>query len=422
MRISGLILLFLIIGPKLFAQDAVYAKGLIDSLASPHMHGRGYVSMGDLIAAEFLKYEFKKWGLKPVFKNQTDFFQPFRHKVNTFPDGQVLRFGKTDLVSGKDYLIWPFSGSVEVRGKPLILSKVSKNDVLTKLKQAGADAKSVLILDCADKEEFKAAREAVSLCLSVVNSVVILNPDKLTWSVDDEFIPGKAVLEVKRDAVFPINPKSKIYLRVVNRHLDSYESYNVAGMIPGSIRDTFLLITAHYDHLGRLGPSVFTGANDNASGTAMMTDLARHFSRNGEPKYSLMFIGFAAEEAGLKGSRFFVDNPPVPLNQIRFVFNIDLMGGGEIGSTVVNGTEFPAEFDRLTEINARHNLLGRVNKRGKAANSDHYWFSENGVPAFFMYAEGGVTAYHDVNDTRENLPLTKYAELFTLIRLFLEGF
>ncbi len=58
----------------------------------------------------------------------------------------------------------------------------------------------------------------------------------------------------------------------------------------------------------------------------------------------------------------------------------------------------------------------------KPPDSDHYWFSENNVPAFFMYAEGGVTAYHDVDDTRENLPLTEYDDLFKLIHLFLDGF
>lgn len=421
MRVVSFIILFLAFF-RAGAQDPAYAKWLIDTLASPHMHGRGYVYKGDSIAADFLKGEFKKWGLQPVFNSGAEYLQPFTHKVNTFPDGQEFRLGKKQLIPGKDYLIWPFSGTLEVKGRPLILKQVNKANISSKLKEAGADEKTILFLDCDGRDDYKTAREAVAACLPVVTTVVLLNPDKLTWSVDDEVIEGKAVLEIKRDLVFPVKAKTTVHIRVNNRFFDSYESYNVAGFIPGYISDTFLLVTAHYDHLGRLGPSVFTGANDNASGTAMMADLARHYSQINKPKYSLMFVGFAAEEAGLKGSRYFVDNPPVPLKQIRFVFNLDLMGGGETGSTVVNATEFPEEFERLTEINAQHNLLGRINKRGKAANSDHYWFSENGVPSFFMYAEGGVTAYHDVNDTRENLPLTKYRELFTLVRIFLDGF
>jgi aminopeptidase YwaD len=405
------------------AQDQTYAKTLIDSLASPNLHGRGYVHTGDSLAAAFVRSEFIRLGLLPVFNKGTDYFQPFSHAVNTFPGEVSLKIGRSKFVPGNDFIVLPFSGSLSKKGKFVLLEKVNKNNALQLLNDAGLASGRVLVIDCESAEDYKAALSALPLCLSRADAILLLNPGKLTWSVDSRMIEGKAVFEARRELIFPmLKSKTRLGLHVENRFISSYRSCNVAGLIPGVISDTFLLITAHFDHLGRMGSAVFPGANDNASGTAMMMDLARHYGIAEKPKYSLIFIGFAAEEAGLKGSRFFVDNPPVPLNQIRFVFNIDLMGGGEIGSTVVNGTEFPREFDRLLDINSQKGLFGRINKRGKAANSDHYWFSENGVPAFFMYAEGGVTAYHDVHDTRENLPLTKYKELFTLIRLFLDGF
>ncbi len=414
---------FLFEVPKATAQEPAYAKYVVDTLASPDMQGRGYVLKGDSLAADFIRSEFIRLGLLSVFNKGTDYFQPFSHSVNTFPEEVYLKIGKNKFVPGRDFLVLPFSGSLKKKGKGVWMKEVNKNNALQKLNDLGFPSGGILVIDSETSEDFKAAQSALPVCLSQADAVLLLNPGKLTWSVDARMTNGKVVIEARRDLVFPaLSPKPRINLNVQNTFYSSYRSYNVAGLISGQIADTFLLVTAHIDHLGRMGSAVFPGANDNASGTAMMLDLARHYRVAGKPKYSLMFIGFAAEEAGLKGSRFFVDHPPIPLNQIRFVFNIDLMGGGEIGSTVVNGTEFPREFNRLVDINAQNGLLGRVNKRGKAANSDHYWFTEKGVPAFFMYAEGGVTAYHDVHDTRENLPLPKYRELFTLIRLFMDGF
>ncbi len=419
------LLVFLILGffPKVFAQDQAYAKYLIDSLASPNLHGRGYVYKGDSLAAAFVGSEFIRLGLLPVFNKGADYFQPFSHTVNTFPGEVSLKIGRNKLIPGNDFIVLPISGSLSKKGKLVLLKKINQNNAVQLLNDVGLAPGGVLVIDCESTEDYKAALNALPLCISRADAILLLNPGKLTWSVDSRMVEGKAVFEVRRESVFPaLKSKPRISLNVENCLYPSYRSCNVAGLIPGVIKDTFLLVTAHLDHLGRMGSAVFPGANDNASGTAMMMDLARHYGIAEKPKYSLIFIGFAAEEAGLKGSRFFVDNPPFPLKNIRFVFNIDLMGGGEIGSTVVNGSEFPREFNRLLDINSEKGLLGRINKRGKAANSDHYWFSENGVPAFFMYAEGGVTAYHDVHDTRDNLPLTKYAELFTLIRLFLDGF
>jgi len=258
--------------------------------------------------------------------------------------------------------------------------------------------------------------------IRLTNLILLINPGKLTWSVADYQIPGKAIIEVKQSSVANVSDLKSVSVDCSAEFKKSYESLNVAAKLEGEIKDTFLIISAHYDHLGKMGSALFAGASDNASGTALMLDLAAYYAKTKKPKYSIIFIAFAAEEAGLVGSKYFVDNPPINLKRIRFVFNIDLMGGGSIGATVVNGSVFENEFLRLQELNTQHTLLGRINKRGKAANSDHYWFSENGVPSFFMYAEGGVTAYHDVDDTRENLPLTKYNELYTLIRLFLDGF
>jgi aminopeptidase YwaD len=179
-----------------------------------------------------------------------------------------------------------------------------------------------------------------------------------------------------------------------------------------------IVITAHYDHLGGMGNNTyFPGANDNASGVALMLRLAKFYAANPQ-KYSLVFIAFSGEEAGLLGSKYFTEHPLVDLKKIRFLINTDLAGTGEEGITVVNATQYKKEFALLNQINEEFRYLVKINSRGKAANSDHYWFSEKGVPSFFIYTMGGIRAYHDIYDRAETLPLTEHDDLFRLITRF----
>ena len=182
------------------------------------------------------------------------------------------------------------------------------------------------------------------------------------------------------------------------------------------------MFSAHYDHLGMMGETAtFNGANDNASGVAMMLTLMKYFSEN-NPEYSVLFIAFGGEEAGLVGSKYYVQNPIIPLKKMKFLYNVDMMGTGSEGIQVVNSTEHPKEFERLKKINEKYNLVKEIKPRGKAANSDHYWFEEAGVPTFFSYTLGGVTYYHDIQDRPETLPLTEFDDLHTLIVKFVNSF
>jgi Zn-dependent M28 family amino/carboxypeptidase len=166
----------------------------------------------------------------------------------------------------------------------------------------------------------------------------------------------------------------------------------------------------------------FPGANDNASGVALLLELATHYARpENRPACSVVFLLFGAEEAGLVGSTYFVQHPLVPLANIKFLLNLDLLGTGEEGATVVNGRVHEAAFARLTALNEAHHYLPRLTARGRAANSDHFPFSEVGVPAFFMYTRGGSLAYHDVNDQPAALSLVGFAGAYGLARDFLDG-
>ena len=161
----------------------------------------------------------------------------------------------------------------------------------------------------------------------------------------------------------------------------------------------------------------FPGANDNASGVAQVLSLAKYYAAHPQP-YSMAFIFFSGEEAGLLGSKYFTENPLVPLKNIRFLVNLDLEGTGVDGITVVNATIFPKEFAMLKQINEKGKYMIKINSRGKAPNSDHYLFTENDVPAFFWYTQGGIAAYHDIYDISATLPMNKYEDMFKMILKF----
>jgi Zn-dependent M28 family amino/carboxypeptidase len=161
----------------------------------------------------------------------------------------------------------------------------------------------------------------------------------------------------------------------------------------------------------------FPGANDNASGVSVLLNLAKYYAAH-PPKYSVAFIFFSGEEAGLIGSQYYSTHPLFPLSKIKFLTNLDLLGTGDDGIMVVNATVFKSQFEKLNTINTEKNYVRQIKQRGKAANSDHYWFTEKGVPSFFIYTMGGIQAYHDIYDVEKTLPLTKYLEVCELLIAF----
>jgi Zn-dependent M28 family amino/carboxypeptidase len=240
--------------------------------------------------------------------------------------------------------------------------------------------------------------------------------DKLTWSVSPE-VANYTLIEVDKKSLDKTPEQFEVDIE--NKPIENFKAANVCAYVKGIEKpDSFIFITAHYDHLGGMGKDTyFPGANDNASGISLLLNLA-HFYALHPQKYSIGFICFAGEEAGLIGSKYFTENPLVPLKNIRFLINTDLAGTGDEGITVVNATEFPKEFAYMNAINDQDKLLVKIYPRGKAANSDHYFFTEKGVPAFFFYTMGGIKAYHDVLDKPETLPLNEHEDLFKLIIRF----
>jgi aminopeptidase YwaD len=361
------------------AQDVAAAHKMVDTLTSPYFWGRGYTNDGVGKAGRFLTAQFQQYGLQPL--KGKSFAQPFSFNVNTFPGSMELTVNGIPLIPGKDFIVSP-----ESRGFKGDASLVQKD--------------SVTFVD-------------------VQKRVVVSLEKKLTWSVEQQ-VADLTLIQIDKNVLK--QPPATAAINIENKLVSNFKTENICGIVRGTaVPDSFIVYTAHYDHLGGMGSKTyFPGANDNASGVALLMGLAKYYAAHPQ-RYSMVFICFAGEELGLLGSKYFTEHPLIPLNHIRFLTNLDLEGTGEEGITVVNATVYPKEYNLLKQINADEHYLVKVASRAKAANSDHYFFTEKGVPAFYNYTMGGIKAYHDVFDVSATLPLNEYEHLFKLYVKFTEG-
>jgi len=410
-------LFFLLNCLSVFSQDVKSARELIDTLTSKYFAGRGAVDSGEKKAANFIANHFKKQGLK---SSENSFFQEFNYPINTFPKALSVSVDGQELIPGFDFIVDAASGGADGIFELYSYSKecFSTKSELDKLLSEGFFTNKMVVLDLKNIAEENEVLQQLKQNKVAAAGIVFIE-DKLTQHLST-VAKNYPILHVKRN-VLATSAKS-ISVKIDQELKPDYQSQNVIGYVEGTEHpDSFIVLSAHYDHLGKMGEhTYFPGANDNASGVAMLLNLVNHYTEKESPVKSILFIAFGAEESGLVGSKYFVNHPTVPLMQINFVFNMDLMGTGSEGGMIVNGRVYETHFKKLMNINKEAKYLPFIRKRGKAANSDHYWFSENGVPSFFIYLMGGISAYHDVDDISKTLPLTKYEDSFRLIRDFVD--
>ncbi|MBK9308972.1 MAG: M28 family peptidase [Nitrospira sp.] len=175
---------------------------------------------------------------------------------------------------------------------------------------------------------------------------------------------------------------------------------NVIGMIPGTGTDT-VIIGAHRDHFGRPGGILFPGADDNASGTAVLLEIARALAKiDRRPSRTILFISFSGEERDLLGSRLYVSRPIVPLNATKSLINVDHAGVGNGRLTVgVTGLE----KDVLLEAGKTVGVDDNVDLYGFFPGGDHVPFKEAGVPTVTVVSGGVHPHFHQPTDTAETI-------------------
>jgi Zn-dependent M28 family amino/carboxypeptidase len=199
--------------------------------------------------------------------------------------------------------------------------------------------------------------------------------------------------------------------------------HNVMGIIRGSkYPDSYIAITAHYDHLGIRDGVIYYGADDNASGSANLLTLMEYFKKN-QPKHSLLFVAFDAEEKGLLGSRYFVDNLPVPPSSILMDVNMDMISRNDKNEIYATGI-FPYPFLKkyvdtaqlLSPVNIRfgHDDPSKGGQQDWTTQSDHYPFHQKKIPFLYFGVEDHAD-YHKPSDTFDKIDKSFYYQVSSMI-------
>ena len=201
---------------------------------------------------------------------------------------------------------------------------------------------------------------------------------------------------------------------------------NSVGILLGTdpvLRDEYIVVSAHMDHVGTSGTSpkdsIWNGADDDASGTAGVLALAEAFSQ-APTKRSIIFLTVSGEEHGLLGSSWFASNPPVPMKRIVANLNLDMIGRNWKDSIVVVGMEHSDLGKTLMKVSAMHPELGIAPmpdpwpQENFFGRSDHYNFARRGVPALFFF-NGVHEDYHRPSDSPDKIDAEKESRVVRLI-------
>jgi aminopeptidase YwaD len=398
MKLTKLVLFPLLFALSSYGQYVNRGKEYIEVLASDSLQGRGYQHSGHELAGAFIEQHFIGLGLVPLFG--TSFKQELSFTPNSFNGANYLVLNGKSLIDGEEYLFEQNSASVALKGKV-------KYNALASV----YSSKRFVVID-GDQVKANMYKIIDSAWSKRRRPVLVLYNKLPAWGIGfgQRKLP---IVFIKRSVL--VNGVNDISARVNNIPI-TVNSNNIGALIKGSsTQDTTIVVCGHYDHLGKFGNAVFNGANDNASGIAAVLCLADTLSQLSS-KYNIAFVAFTGEEAGLLGSQYFVHGiEKLQFGHIKFVINLDLMGTGDKGITVVNAPAHIEEYNYLVKRNIEKEYLTKVVKRNNTQNSDHYYFTLKGIPAFFIYAMGDYYFYHDVYDRPEVLTLSAFDQTTSLL-------
>lgn len=210
---------------------------------------------------------------------------------------------------------------------------------------------------------------------------------------------------------------------------DTFVGSNVGCVLPGSdpkLKDEWILLSAHFDHLGKIGDKLHPGADDNASGVAMLLEVAEHFAlRKEKPARTVLFVAFDLEESGLQGSTHFATHSPRPFRKLKAFLTADMIGrsmANLMGEHVFAlGSERSGQMRKLVEeVKPPEGLtVGRLGADllslgAVAARSDYGPFRDRSVP-FLFFSTGPHPDYHRPTDTADRIEYAKLRRISLLI-------
>ena len=412
------IILLALVSLQLGAQDLPYYKRIVKELSSSRYQGRGYAKGGANKAGKYLEKQFRKGGADAVI------CQPFTLDINTFCGKMEMWADGKKLRPGIDFSMREYSPGVHgtfpvyhVDTLNFDAEKIFED--LAKPEYANCLVSCEFWFTYRHREVFSRLQKAGG-CTNAGLIYTWESPIKFFKAYGHQVV-DKPILWVTPEAIDGVK---SVRVNVDNQFLKDYECFNVIAKVEGARHDSCYVFTAHYDHLGNLGKKIYyAGANDNASGTATIVTLAAYYAKH-RPPYDMYFIAFSGEDANLRGSEYFANHPVVPLGQIRYLFNIDMIGDNNPVQYCEVSDEGMRGYDLFEKINADKHYFQALNRGALAANSDHYPFATRHVPCIFLENQEGdaFQYYHTIFDNWKNAVTDSYEPVFRLVRDFVEQY
>lgn len=475
MRLSSFVALLAVLPVQLCGQDmrAVReAAGTITPadihhrlsvLADDSMKGRSTARPEIEMAARYISGEFQKLGLK-AGGDQATFLGRYsivRGRIDSdasrivATDGPIWRFGRDFLTSGRDLV------DIETSGAALVVTGVPDTAAVPGL---GVSRAIVVFAPSAASGASPAQMNAVLAALRAAGPAAILAPLSAPDSIWDllaarqrQTLTGRSwdplgapLLVVREQTIsrllaphgidlaavrgaghplrattLPLQISVTLRAAIVTRTA----APNVIGILEGrdpALKNEYVVFSAHMDHLGVRAPdasgdSIYNGADDDASGTAAVLELAEAFATlERRPRRSLIFLTVSGEEDGLYGSDAFAARPPVPVGQIVANLNIDMVGRNWKDTVVVIGKEHSDLGPTLHRVSAAHPELRMTPtddpwpQESFYTRSDHYNFARRGVPILFFFS-GTHADYHRPSDHADKIDAEKESRIVRLI-------
>jgi hypothetical protein len=452
-------------------------------LASDEYEGRETGKKGQKMAAAYIAEQFKADGIPP-YKEQT-YYQPFSFDALNSPVFKQIAdilLEQKPLITEKDYYLLQGRTQHELKTETvLFLGYGIEEPSYDDYKNTNVEGKVLMVLN---GEPF--SKDSLSLITGTktasewstfykkkiekayqkgASALLIIDPDlerdqraikkKSAFIKLEKGKPEMAVFYISKsmaDALFkknridqlkmkidgkkkPLqkNIKSSIQINVKNVG-EKINSENVLGFIEGSdLKDELIVITAHYDHLGKDGNVIFNGADDDGSGTSAILNIAKVFAiakREGHgPRRSVLCIAFSGEEKGLLGSDYYVEHPEYPLKNTVCDLNIDMIGrvddkykGNPNYIYVIGSDKLSSELHLINEamnkaccnLQLDYTYNDEKDKNRYYYRSDHYNFAKNGIPVIF-YFNGVHADYHKETDEVEKIDFNKMEKITRLV-------
>ncbi|MCF8459983.1 MAG: M28 family peptidase [Flavobacteriales bacterium] len=464
-------------------------RSRLEIIASDDFEGRETGQPGQKKAAEYIKERFQEFGYQPIEK-LGGYFQPFKLQL-TYPDTVKLVVGNDSLEFLKDMYYFPGFGDMliktenllylgfgidsekysdykdaKVKGRVVMISGGEPTDKNGISWVSGTKEKSNWTVDWAKKIELAQTKGAKALLViddNFTSSVsqfgrYIKRPDLqlgertegqegipliyISSKMANRILNGAGIKGGHSKLEAKINKKGDALKQELNvsvtidvkKNREELTSENVLGYLEGTEKpNELVVISSHYDHLGKKGDDIFNGADDDGSGTTSLLELAEAFAlakKNGHgPKRSMLFMTVSGEEKGLLGSEFYTDNPVFPLENTVTDLNIDMIGRIDENHAPDSNYVYIIGSDKLsTEL---HALSEKTNETYSGIDfdytyndekdpnrfyyrSDHYNFAKNNIPVIF-YFTGVHEDYHQPTDTVDKIMFQKMEKIARLI-------